>query len=331
MLSMQGRSHSLQRGAQLLRRARHTALERRDPLLLGVVEFGVSCSRLIEGAWSAALSGFDHALDVLQRDGHNVTWECNAARIGACIALEALGRWPEATQRTAAWLQEASELGNVFARTTAALFAARHDLAADDVERGRERVRDALDRWSQRGFHVQHVYAARFVAQAHMYAGEDPRALAEVLRIWPAAVRTQQLQVQLARFDLWELRGRVAISCAREAPVRRARSLRAQARRAASLLSRELRADAAPTAQLLEAALAFQCSDYDSALLQLSRAEHGFARAAMHVHAACAQHRRGELIGGDAGRELILEANTQLKERGIARPARWVRVVAPGF
>jgi hypothetical protein len=334
MLVMQGRIEASLRGAELLSRANTMATRLADPVLLAIVEFSASCGKLTDGAWASALSGFDHALEELEQHGRGVTWERNAARVGAIIALEALGRWPEAAQRTAAWHREATELGNVFASTTAALFAARHDLAADAVSHAHERVRAALAAWSprvRRAFHVQHVYAARFTAQAHLYDEQPRLALEEVQRIWGGASRAGQLQVQLARFDLWELRGRAAIGSAPYEASARARALRQEALRAAHVLGKELRVDAAPTASLLRAAVAHQTGDTARTLCELNAAGSGFANADMSIHEACVQYCKGEVLGGTRGEGLVASARKTLHIRGIARPERWVSLVAPGF
>jgi hypothetical protein len=329
MFAMQGRTASFARGDELLALACTLAEELRDPLLLAILRMHVSCHALILGKWQEAFDGFEGALAVLAAEGRGVTWERNAARIGATIALEALGRFPEATLRTAHWHREATTLGNVFASTTAALFAARQDLILDAPEQGHKRVSLALSGWSQRGFHVQHIYAARFQAEASLYEGDPVRALATLHEIWPAAERSQQLQVQFARFDLWELRGRAAVASAQRGGA--SRTLHGEALRASYLLARELRSDAAPRAALLDAAVFLQQGHRAACFSALDAAEAGFFTAGMEVHVACTRRRRGELLGGSAGEALVQAADCTLARHGVRHAERWARLVAPGL
>jgi len=51
----------------------------------------------------------------------------------------------------------------------------------------------------------------------------------------------------------------------------------------------------------------------------------------MLLYAAVAGRRRGQLLGGDAGRELVQNAETWMIGQGIRNPARWSAMYAPGF
>jgi hypothetical protein len=51
----------------------------------------------------------------------------------------------------------------------------------------------------------------------------------------------------------------------------------------------------------------------------------------MHLYAACARRRRGQLLGGDAGRRLVEEADAWMSGQAIRRPDRMADLLAPGF
>ena len=51
----------------------------------------------------------------------------------------------------------------------------------------------------------------------------------------------------------------------------------------------------------------------------------------MHLYAAIARRHQGTLIGGDEGRQLIEGADTLMKNEGIVDPARFARMLVPGF
>ena len=46
---------------------------------------------------------------------------------------------------------------------------------------------------------------------------------------------------------------------------------------------------------------------------------------------ACARLRKGELLGGDVGRDLVKEAERTLQRRGVKAPSRFARMFAPGW
>jgi hypothetical protein len=51
----------------------------------------------------------------------------------------------------------------------------------------------------------------------------------------------------------------------------------------------------------------------------------------MRLYAAAARRRLGRLIGGDAGKALLVEADTWMASQGIKNPARMTAMLAPGF
>ena len=66
------------------------------------------------------------------------------------------------------------------------------------------------------------------------------------------------------------------------------------------------------------------------AAAELERAEDGFSKAHMPVYRAVAMRRRGQLLGGDEGEELMSCADDELRTRGIVRPERLVAMLAVG-
>ena len=60
-------------------------------------------------------------------------------------------------------------------------------------------------------------------------------------------------------------------------------------------------------------------------------AEEKFVEAEMNAYVAVTKRRRGELIGGDEGRELVDAGNAWLAGQGIQNPTAWARMYAPGF
>jgi len=136
--------------------------------------------------------------------------------------------------------------------------------------------------------------------------------------------------VQLTRIEALQLRARAALMLA---------TLRASDRRA---LCRAVAADAAkiekdkmrwamPWVSLLRAGAAMAEGDRGTALVHLTEAAPGFDAADMGLYAAATRYRRGQLLGGDEGRELRAQADAWMANQGLYNRARMVAMLAPGF
>ena len=86
---------------------------------------------------------------------------------------------------------------------------------------------------------------------------------------------------------------------------------------------------AIPLARLLTAGLAGLAGRVDEAVAALAAAEPELEAAGMELHLAVARRRRGELLG-DAGAELVAQADAWLTAQGVANPARLAALFVPG-
>ena len=85
-----------------------------------------------------------------------------------------------------------------------------------------------------------------------------------------------------------------------------------------------------PLALLLRAGASATRGETEPALRLLQTAEAGFSAASMALHAAAARRRRGELMGGDTGLELVAAADAWMKAQSIKNPERMTAMLAPG-
>ena len=79
------------------------------------------------------------------------------------------------------------------------------------------------------------------------------------------------------------------------------------------------------------AAFAERAAEAEGSSALLRGAEEDFTTGEMAAYAASLRRWRGELTGGDEGRELVETADTRLRELGIASPERMARLFAPRF
>ena len=63
----------------------------------------------------------------------------------------------------------------------------------------------------------------------------------------------------------------------------------------------------------------------------INRAEAIASRTGLRIMEAAAQRRRGQLIGGTTGHELVVGVDEWGRQQGIRRPDNIVRMYAPGF
>ena len=283
----------------------------------------------LEGDWTGAHTHCDRAGDMFRERCTGVHWERNTANAFGLWALSHLGEFVELGRRWPRLLAEARDRGDLYAEmnlSTYVLSIVR--LAADEPDRARDEVGQAMAHWSCGGLHVQHNDQAWAMAQIELYAGRGGAAWDLITCNWPALSRSLLLYVQFFRVTMW-ISGRAAPRGSRR--VRTARAL-AQGRRCRRAAARE---EATPLSQaaarLIRASLAWNRGNDAGAGDLLTDAAGRFDALSMPVWAAAARRRLGVLVGGDRGATLVGEADAWMRGQEIRQPARMTEVYAPGF
>src|SRR5262249_31477945 len=91
-------------------------------------------------------------------------------------------------------------------------------LAADQPQRAREELAALMARWSQQGFHVQHMNRLFDDVQIDLYQNDAEAARRRLLEGWGKIERSQLLRVQQVRIILRHLRARTALALAARRP-----------------------------------------------------------------------------------------------------------------
>ena len=86
-----------------------------------------------------------------------------------------------------------------------------------------------------------------------------------------------------------------------------------------------------PLARIIRAAIAVLRGDTPTAIQLLEDSVERFDQVDMSLHAAVARRRLGELLGGDAGRALVAQADSWMASQGIVNSSRMTALFAPGF
>jgi hypothetical protein len=193
-------------------------------------------------------------------------------------------------------------------------------------------IREAIDRWGQTEFGLLALYAWWAEMDVLLYEGRATSAWEHCEGAWGRAHWQSLLSVGMAALLADWARARAAVARAAELDRDQAAPFRREATRMAKRMERIRGLPiAVPHGWLIRAAVAHQEGRATEALGHLERAETAFEMAGMALYAAAARRRRGKLIGGDAGHDLVAAADAKMAERGVRVPERFAEVYAPGF
>ena len=202
-------------------------------------------------------------------------------------------------------------------------------LAADDPEGAEATLRQALDQWTQQGFHVQHNEWFGAEVQIRLYRGDDKGAWNFLTTRYAPSLARSHLHAHPEAQDF--LLRQAGPLCARRSHRRRrlpARSC-AAAERDARRLDREGMAWSKALAYPIRAGVAAARGDTSRAASLFAEAVTQLEAVDMNLYAAASRRRLGEILGGDEGRAQMERADSWMRQQGIQNPARMADVFAP--
>jgi serine/threonine protein kinase len=308
--------------------AREIALEMQDehPHALGLSMTISGMTGYLMGEWASALRDCDAAERILLERCTGVLWELTQARRFALSALTFMGNLAELSKRSPKLLTEARERGQLYAETDLrSRLMTFMWLAQGQPELAEQNAEEALQRWSQQGFHLQHYNRVLALAQCSMYRGDARAALTRLDETWPLLENSMLMRIQALRVEIWHARGRAML-----AALRKGRSA-ADVQRIAHRIAGERMAWTRPLAAILMAGVHRHRGQLDAARFDLERAAAGFDAVDMQLYAAVARMRLGALIGGDQGVEVRAKAQRFFDAQGIVDPDAFTRLLAAGF
>lgn len=316
-------------GARLVDRARAIADELGDPYLRGFTAIAAAQISMSQGRWRQMLDLCDQGAHLLRERCRGVTWELDVSCGAAVRALEELGNLTEMSRRAEQLFRDAEQRGDLYGLVTALATRGLCQLAGGRSAEAREAARRVATLWMRDDLSMQHFYSFRLEAYSDICEGRPQDAWNRVKSEWPAIGRSGLLRHLLLRTDAHLLRARAALAVASSGSDLEAmlHSATDDARR----LAREGRPDTAAHSLCVRAGVASVLGDHDAAVELLRQAARGFQAADMALCLASTRQRTGELIGGDAGRELLTQANEFFDKEKIAHPAGLLRMYAPGF
>ena len=274
------------------------------------------------GAWREGLALMEGGIRTLDAGAVDVGWECATGRSSCHNALLWLGEIAQIGLRAPGWSRSGERVGDLFSHVKAELYCAIVEVFSDDPSSSRARVRRAIARWSESGFHFQHWLALKVEVFCDLYEGDTEAAFERVARAFRALEPSGLLRIQLKRTDAHLLRGTVAIAASRRDPGRLDSAVRD-----AALLAAEGRPAAVGAATLLRAGVASARGSTAEGQAAYARAARELGDADIRLHAACATLACDVVSPADAAR--ASRAVALLEGEGIVRPERFMRVLAP--
>jgi hypothetical protein len=319
------------RQQQLIAIAEALATRVAQPETFARLQLVKGTAAFFQGDWRQAHDVLERAEPML-RECAGVTWELDTAHLYHLLALFYLGEVRELSARIPLFLKEARERDD---RTAATNLRTRASyimhLAADQPTHALDDVREGMAGWTSHGYHAQHSWELYARGEIDLYCGNGPDAWKRIQEHWTPLRRSLLLRIQAVRIESLYLRARSAVAAARIAEAAsEVRALLASAQRDAARLMRERSGWGAALAALVLSGTASLTGDRESAITQLQAAEGAFQDLSMHLHRAVSLRRRGELVGGSQGAELVRRADEWVAAQGIRNSARMADMLAPG-
>ncbi|MDX6498181.1 MAG: eukaryotic-like serine/threonine-protein kinase [Blastocatellia bacterium] len=326
------RGGSRARGVKVLRLAKDLAKKVDHPHAIGMALWADGLSAYLTGHWKRAAESCDRAVEVFRDRCTGARWEIGMAQRFMLSALLYLGELADVSRRVPILLGAALEQGDVLAATDLRTRLNLVWLAADDPDRARMEVIEALKIWPREGFHLQHYSSMLAMAQIELYTDDAEVALKHVKGQYKALKESLLLRTQVLRVDSLYLQARTALAAGIQAnrSSDRERLLKA-AERLASSIAKEGMPWSDPLVPLIRAPIASYHGDTSREVALLSEAVRGFDQTDMRLRAMAARRRLGQSLGGDRGRELMAESEEWMHSQEIKNPALLTRMLAPGW
>lgn len=285
---------------------------------------------MYDGRFQSTLETCQQAKVIWRDQCTGVAWELAMIRLFELFALFYLGKIGDFSRRVPQFLGEAMDRGDLYTATNLRLGQLNLAwLAGDDTDRALALVQESCKWWMKEGLQYHHWYM-QAQGQIGLYLGKGREVFALLNEHWPKLEQSMNLRIQLVRVEAYFLRARGAIAAAAESGEGREDLLRFAAKDA-KRIEKEKMAMAAPMGDLVRSGIAASRGDLEQTVALLDTAIAGFDAADMSLHASVARRRKGDIIGGDEGKDLLSASDAWMEEEKISNPGRWAAMLSPGF
>jgi hypothetical protein len=321
---------TFRRTEQLIQRSRELAERLGDAHAIGMARLGHGAADFLSSRFRTGVTISDEATAILRERCPSAVWELDTSQMFAAWALFYCGEVAELRVRCPRIAKEGRERGDMYLETTVNQFPRVAALLGDDdPEQARHLARDSIAKWSQQGFHVQHLTAFYGQMLIDLYNGDALGAWKRATSTWPDLEASLLLKIQHVYIDSLQFSGRAALAAARQGEP--APPLLRHAERTARTLDRQRLPWADAFAAHLRAGVASIRGDEVTSVALLRRALDGFDQGGLKLYAAATRRVLGRLVGGDEGQALIARCDEWMAGQGIRSPEKMVRACVSGF
>lgn len=322
-------------GEKIVSQGMQLAEEDGNPLVIAITHLWNGFAAWSGGRWRAALERFESAAAVASRGQVlHATGEVKL-RHGILDCLMFLGDWSEMRRRIPEWLADSYRRGNRMSSSMYLVHSYVNALAEDRPGKAEGLLRQAWEIWPQSQDMILTFWGHFASVEIMLYHGRTHDA-------WENLKQNSERVGQYTMFEsmqtlallFYHLRGRTALAKAR-AGLDAGLNDWPDALEAAEKEMQRIRGQDAPwargLARLLEAGLANVRGENARSVNILVDAERDLLEAEQKMLAAAAQWQRGALIGAQAGRSLIQQAENFMTAEGVVSPSRVTHLLVPGF
>jgi eukaryotic-like serine/threonine-protein kinase len=314
----------------LLSNADRLAVEVDTPLARGLAALGRAGAMYAWCRWPQALPVAEEAERILAKECQGVAWELDTIRTFILFTLSHLGRWSELSSRGYHLLEEAEQRGNLYMAVNLGVYLLPSAIMLlQGIEASRKITAAYSRRWTQEGFHLQHVMSTNLMVLADLAEGKPKLARDRLEEAWPYFLRAQMHRYPNLRIYWWDMRARsalaVALTEADPGPHLRL------ARKYARSLVKERYPHGPAFGKMLLAAIADQHGETSKAIELMHDSLRRFEEAGMASHAAATKLRLAQLCGGDHGDRLRSEVTAWAEQEGIPDLENLLRLHTSGF
>ena len=306
-----------------LTRAHELAEVADSPHARGIAYLFESAGALFRGRWIQSQRCAERAFAVFLRECTGVGWEIASTELHLLVSAFFSGDLRCMRDRMPGWQRAARERRDLFQRSVLQSgFPIFYWLVVDRPERARALVGEAMEPWSNRGFHLQHYFA--LWAQSHIDQYEDRAslALARWEREWNAMDQAKLRYVQLTRISGHDARARCALSARVSGQYEAAHVAKADAR----AIEKEHMPWGDALALMVRASLAAVEGVAPRAVRTLEQATTACAAADMLLHKTCCELRLAQMREDEEALEV---ARDWLRGQGVVRPDKIANVILP--
>jgi tetratricopeptide (TPR) repeat protein len=327
-LSVRGR-RGIVRSLRVSQRAIAVAEQVGDPLITAWAHGAEAIVKYQAGSFSESREQSERASSLLA-GRHGASWELSTLQQYRVWALYYLGELAEMTRTVMALARAAEDRGDLYTRTnlTTGIPSAAW-LVRDEPDEVIRLAREANERWTRQGFHLQHFWSFVGRIHAHLYAAEVDKALRVVDESWRPLSKSMLLRVSMVRVESHHARARAAVLAAKRGRDRDAMLdlVEKDSRR----VEKENVPFASGIATAQRAGAAAVRGDTDDAEALLRKAIALFDTSELGLYAAAARWRLGAMRGGDEGEAMVDAAKVAFKKQRVRNPAQMLAFLVPGF